>query len=67
MRRLAPGEAAVLKILIDSYPHPVEPDRISEATTYARSSRDAYIQRLSAKELVVRDRSGIRANANLFD
>jgi hypothetical protein len=40
---------------------------IDEATEYKRSSRDTYIQRLSARQLVVIERGGeVRAHAELF-
>lgn len=67
LQRLPPGEAAILKVLIQAYPRPVGSERLSEATAYTRSSRNTYLQRLTAKELVVRERNGIRANANLFE
>lgn len=67
LQRLPAGESAILKVLIHAYPKPVGPERLSEATAYTRSSRNTYLQRLAAKELVVRERNGIRANANLFD
>lgn len=67
MRTLPEGERKVLKILIDAHPNAVERDVLSEQTGYQRSSRDAYLQRLSARELVVQEGRGmVRASDNLF-
>lgn len=35
-------------------------------TGYKRSSRDAYIQRLRTRELIVVDRDGVTASGDLF-
>lgn len=67
MRTLPEGERKMLKILIDAHPNAVERDVLSEQTGYQRSSRDAYLQRLSARELVVQEGRGmVRASDNLF-
>ncbi len=43
-------------------------EALTEATGYKRSSRDTYLQRLGARELVVTERDGtIRAAEQLFD
>lgn len=50
--------------------HPQERERssIDEATGFKRSTRDAYILRLSKRQLVVEGSSGgLRANPQLFD
>jgi uncharacterized protein len=52
LARLPEGEAAILRVLIDAYPKSVSRDHLSEATGYKRSTRNTYLQRLSAKELV---------------
>jgi hypothetical protein len=54
-------------VLVDSYPEPVDRDKISRATGYQRSSRDAYLQRLSARELVITTPGRAAASADLFD
>lgn len=51
--RLPKGEAQILKIVLGDYPNSSVRDAISEATGFARQTRDAYIQRLAAKKLVV--------------
>lgn len=66
--RLPEGERAVLSELIDAYPGTVSRDSIDEATGYKRSSRDAYIQRLKARKLVVISGRGVlQASKELFD
>lgn len=64
--RLPAGEKAVLEILIAAHPNGVSRDEISERTEYRRSSRDTYIQRLRARELVVAS-TWIYAADALFD
>lgn len=64
---LPEGERAVLAVLIASYPQHVEREAISEATGYKRSTRDTYIQRLSARELVDAERGPARASEDLFE
>lgn len=68
LARLPIGERAMLEQLIAAYPNAVDRDALSEATGYQRSSRDAYLQRMSAKELVESvGRGEVKASANLFD
>lgn len=68
LNKLPPGERAILEVLIEHYPNPVERDVISEDTGYMRSSRDAYIQRMSSKEIVTTEGRGlVKASDNLFD
>ena len=65
--RLPPGERAVLETLIPAYPQALEREAIDKVTGYKRSSRDAYIQRLKARQLVTLDRGGVRASDVLFE
>jgi hypothetical protein len=68
MSRLPDGERKVLAFLINSYPDAVERSAIDEATGYQRSSRDTYLQRMRAKQLVVDvDRGHVRAAEILFE
>jgi hypothetical protein len=65
---LPEGEKRVLEILIARYPDEVDRTDIDEETGYQRSSRDAYLQRLSARELVASvGRGAVKAAADLFD
>jgi chromosome segregation and condensation protein ScpB len=50
---LPEGERKFLAILLDAYPEPVTRQELSDATDYQRSSRDAYLQRLKARKLIV--------------
>lgn len=52
MRTLPAGEAKILKTLLDN-PQGLERDTITELTEYTRASRNTYIQRLGARQLVV--------------
>lgn len=63
---LPEGERAVLATVLPAYPEGVERDAISEATGYKRSTRDAYIQRLTTRELVDTSRGVVRASEELF-
>jgi hypothetical protein len=56
-----------LATLIAAYPRPVDRDKLSEETGYKRSSRDAYLQRLRAKELIEEPSRGeVSASQTLF-
>lgn len=67
LNKLPKGEADILRVLIDSYPNAIDRESVSESTGYKRSTRDAYLQRLGAKELVDAGRGDVTANENLFD
>jgi hypothetical protein len=68
LRTLPEGERKVLEVLISAYPDRMPRDRIDDHTPYKRSSRDAYLQRLAARELIETPSSGyVTASANLFD
>lgn len=68
MQRLPEGERRILEILARAYPNAVDRERLSDDTGYARSSRDAYVQRLSARKLVESiGRGEVRASGALFD
>jgi hypothetical protein len=64
--RLPEGERAILGVLINAYPESVDREALTEATGYKRSTRDAYIQRLASKELVLPGRGEVTASENLF-
>ncbi len=66
LSRLPEGEAKILDIIIKAYPSAVDRDRISDATGYARSSRNTYISRLSTKRLVWSSSDGVTASSDLF-
>lgn len=65
--RLPEGERAILRVLVDRYPAAVPRDNLTEETSYKRSTRDAYLQRLSAKQLVSEPSRGeVMASETLF-
>lgn len=65
--RLPQGELAILEQLISDYPNSVDRESLVESTGYKRSSRDAYIARLRARQLVVEPSRGeVRASEHLF-
>jgi chromosome segregation and condensation protein ScpB len=67
LQRLPPGEQAVLEAAIAAYPNGVDREAIDEATGYKRSSRDAYIQRLQARQLLEKGGGAVVATAVLFE
>jgi hypothetical protein len=67
LERLPRGEAAILRLLCDAYPEHLQRDALSDLTGFARSSRDAYLQRLKARQLVKVDRGTAAATSTLFD
>jgi DNA-binding IclR family transcriptional regulator len=67
LNRLTGGERTLLEALIRAYPKAVEREALSEATEYKRSSRDTYLQRLTARRLVdTVGRGEVRASEELF-
>jgi hypothetical protein len=52
---------------VHSYPESIDRDRITEETGYKRSTRDAYLQRLGARKLVLPDGRNVIAATELFD
>lgn len=67
LNRLTGGERTILEALIRAYPKAVDREALSEATEYKRSSRDTYLQRLTARRLVdTVGRGEVRASEELF-
>jgi uncharacterized protein len=66
-QKLPEGECRVLDALVEAYPEGVDRESVGSSTGYARSSRDAYLQRLRARRLVEDVGSGnVRASKELF-
>lgn len=66
--RLPEGERRIFEALIESYPAPVDREFIGEATGFKRSTRDAYLQRLASRRLIVPMANGLVAlSENLID
>ncbi|NUP13823.1 MAG: ATP-binding protein [Polyangiaceae bacterium] len=66
LEQLPPGERALFEQLLAAYPKPIARDRLGEAAGYARSSRDAYLQRLGARGLVTTQKGAVCASEELF-
>lgn len=66
LARLPLPQRRILEVLVAQYPDAVERGAISEATGYARSTRDRQIQYLQARRLVTADRGQVRASEELF-
>lgn len=65
--KLPKGEADILNMLIGAYPDGLQREVISEYTDFRKSSRDAYISRLSSRKLVDVVAPGVvRAAEHLF-
>lgn len=67
MERLPEGERKILAYLLEAYPHSVERDALTKLTGYQRSTRDAYLQRLGARKLVLTGRGEATASSILFE
>lgn len=66
MDKLPEGERKILGILLRADGQPVSKEALDEAG-YQRSSRDAYLQRLRARQLIVEPQRGqVQASPNLF-
>jgi hypothetical protein len=65
LNALPVGESVVLEMFIDVWPSKISREEISDRTKYARSTRDAYIQRLLTRRLL-QDDNGLSASAHLF-
>lgn len=65
--RLPKGERECLEIAVQAWPDTVSREAIGEATSFARSSRNTYLQRLGARRLVEFQGEQVRAAALLFD
>ncbi len=67
MRELPEGERKILELAASQHPGGVSKDLIESALGYKRSSRDTYIQRLRARQLVTVREGTITASEMLFD
>ena len=66
--RLPRGETAILGVLLNARGVERSREQLSEETGFKRSTRDAYLSRLSAKELVIDvGRGYVKASPTLFE
>lgn len=64
---LPEGERKILALLLEVYPGAILRDEIDAVTGYKRSSRDAFLSRMAAKQLIeITTRGEVRASADLF-
>jgi hypothetical protein len=67
LARLPEGERKILELLILSYPNAVGRNEITDKTGFKRSTRDAYLYRMTAKQIIDEPSRGqVKASANLF-
>ena len=67
LEHLPKGETTLLRALISAYPAPLAREALTDVSGYRRSSRDTYLQRLIARELVEKSGDGsVRASDQLF-
>jgi uncharacterized protein len=67
IQRLPEGESRILEYVANMHPNRVERSVIGDETGYKRSTRDAYIQRLKARELVILEQGQVRLSETLSD
>lgn len=67
LTELPTGEAAILRVLMDNYPNSITRDQITELTGYMRSTRNVYLQRMSAREIIETSGQEVRASVELFE
>lgn len=67
LAKLPAGERRVLECLISVWPQSVSREELSDMTEYKRTTRDLYIQRLKARQLVQTVTAGLCASPTLFD
>lgn len=66
LNELPPGEKKILEVLLYAYPATVDREELSERTGYQRSSRNTYLSRMTAREVIEVNGSAVRASDNLF-
>jgi uncharacterized protein len=67
LNRLPSGENIILYALSKVYPDGIDREGLSEQTSYKRSTRDTYIQRLSVRRLIKIVGGKVKAAEELFD
>lgn len=67
MQTLPEGERAILSAMMDEYPQTVSREWLSQETGYKPSTRNTYLQRLSARQLVEEEHGEFCASSFLYD
>lgn len=60
------GERKIFELILEAYPNHITPESLQEQTGYKGTSVYEFTRKLVAQELVVKDRSGLRASDNLY-
>jgi DNA segregation ATPase FtsK/SpoIIIE-like protein len=66
LKVLDTGERTVLEIAVKAYPGWVKRDDVSAKSSYKKSTRNLYIQKLQRRQLITSTADGIRASDQLF-
>ncbi len=67
LKNLPEGERKILEICLKHKGRFIPRHVFDQMTGYKRSSRDAYIQRLTTREIIEVSKDGIKASSFLFD
>jgi hypothetical protein len=68
LNKLPDGERKIFEILLDHYPDSVDKESITERTGFKRSTRDAYLSRMSSKMITTEPSRGmVMAASELFE
>lgn len=66
LNKLPPGEAKILAALIENHPNPLSRDQLTELTGYPRSTRNTYLSRMIARQVVETRGQDVTASSTLF-
>lgn len=66
LKKLPEGEGKLLELLVAAYPAGVNRETLGEGSGFSRSTRNTYIQRLAARQLIVVERGQVQAAEELF-
>jgi len=64
--KLPEGERRLFDLILVEWPDGADREKLSRESGYKRSTRDSYLQRLSARKLIVANRGSVRASEALF-
>lgn len=67
LNTLPQGEKIMLELICEVYPNSITRETLTEKSQYAKSSRDAYLHRMSNKEIIETvNRGEVKASETLF-
>jgi len=67
LEKLPEGEAKILELLLINHPRPVTREGIGLATSYKRSTRNTYLQRMKSRGIVQISGDAVSAREELFE